>query len=345
MDPFSAHQTRKTRSACDRCHSQKLRCVRRAGQSHCERCLRLDGVCRFAPRARRGSKKTTRIRPEAAPVSTMQSTFNTLSTPSTVLDSAMDLAWPIADESWIESLDLSTTDVANQDIQRPDNAYHLDSAWPLVGSGMGSAVQPLATIHTALDPQPVRSPALTGTHELANLSIALCRSRQDLPFIFDDLFNLTTQFTHLIKRRSLSTDPEDESTALMLGSCYSRLTGIYSTIFSLIHCCIEHSAGTPRPRPAGALILPNVQLGPLSSPSLHVDMETPLSLEKAVMYISMIVVFSAQLWGQLADVVRERQVGTERSLVSNMWNEMREKVDGLLKTIDSTRSYLVDQVA
>ncbi|KAK9257618.1 hypothetical protein V1519DRAFT_477652, partial [Lipomyces tetrasporus] len=48
----------KTRSACNRCHSQKLRCVRNIGQVSCERCLRLRTSCRFGPRAPRASLKS-----------------------------------------------------------------------------------------------------------------------------------------------------------------------------------------------------------------------------------------------------------------------------------------------
>ena len=40
----------KVRSACNRCHGQKLRCVRKPGQVSCERCLRLNTSCRFSPR-------------------------------------------------------------------------------------------------------------------------------------------------------------------------------------------------------------------------------------------------------------------------------------------------------
>jgi hypothetical protein len=47
----------KNRSACDRCHSQKLRCVRKTGQVTCERCLKLKTICRFSPRAPRASLK------------------------------------------------------------------------------------------------------------------------------------------------------------------------------------------------------------------------------------------------------------------------------------------------
>ncbi|KAH6667628.1 hypothetical protein B0J14DRAFT_182907 [Halenospora varia] len=49
--------SRKVRLACDRCHTQKLRCVRKPHQASCERCIRLKNVCRFGPRAPRASLK------------------------------------------------------------------------------------------------------------------------------------------------------------------------------------------------------------------------------------------------------------------------------------------------
>ncbi|RSL63845.1 hypothetical protein CEP53_004284 [Fusarium sp. AF-6] len=39
-------------SSC-RCHAQKLRCVKRKDTSACQRCLNLDTLCRFSPRASR----------------------------------------------------------------------------------------------------------------------------------------------------------------------------------------------------------------------------------------------------------------------------------------------------
>lgn len=53
----SQNSPRKIRSACDRCHGQKLRCIRKEGQVSCERCLKLHTTCRFGPRASRTSLK------------------------------------------------------------------------------------------------------------------------------------------------------------------------------------------------------------------------------------------------------------------------------------------------
>ncbi|CAH0018867.1 unnamed protein product [Clonostachys rhizophaga] len=47
----------KTRLSCDRCHAQKLRCVKNEGIATCRRCLRLKTLCRYSPRATRSSTK------------------------------------------------------------------------------------------------------------------------------------------------------------------------------------------------------------------------------------------------------------------------------------------------
>ncbi|KAH8659823.1 hypothetical protein BX600DRAFT_50955 [Xylariales sp. PMI_506] len=47
----------KPRLACNRCHSQKLRCVKKGQQSACERCSKLKTRCQFSSRASWRSKK------------------------------------------------------------------------------------------------------------------------------------------------------------------------------------------------------------------------------------------------------------------------------------------------
>lgn len=52
----------KIRSACNRCHEMKLRCVRKTDRPGCERCLKLKRSCRFGLRA---SRATTRLLAQA----------------------------------------------------------------------------------------------------------------------------------------------------------------------------------------------------------------------------------------------------------------------------------------
>jgi hypothetical protein len=264
----------------------------------------------------------------------------------------------------LDSLGLADpVDGINWDIEPVASAWdvNVDTTWAVTGPDMGGA-QNGCTMQMTLGPMPC--PTTTSTHELANLSIALYElmakfpsirddacttsdmtaqsTRQALPFMFDELFGLTTQFTNLVKHClcDVQGTDEDEPTALMVGACHSRLTQLYTAVFSMMQRCLQHTGGPPRPRPDGSIILPTVQLGSLSSPSLYVDFENPLSIGKAFMYMWMVAVFSGQLWGQLADVMRERHVGTGRSLVYTLWKELGDMVEGLLETIETTKGLL-----
>lgn len=48
----------QNRLACDRCHSQKLRCQRQHGQGSCQRCSHLNATCVFSPRQPRRALPT-----------------------------------------------------------------------------------------------------------------------------------------------------------------------------------------------------------------------------------------------------------------------------------------------
>lgn len=54
------HLTKRIRSACDRCHSQKLKCRKLPSNGQCARCVKAQTACVFSP-ANRGF----RANPEA----------------------------------------------------------------------------------------------------------------------------------------------------------------------------------------------------------------------------------------------------------------------------------------
>jgi uncharacterized small protein (DUF1192 family) len=64
------------------------------------------------------------------------------------------------------------------------------------------------------------------------------------------------------------------------------------------------------------------------------------------MYMSMIAVFSGELWAQLADAVKIQKgrvvaMGDGmRPLVSSLWAEMEERVGPLLDSIERTKCLL-----
>ncbi|KAI1266318.1 hypothetical protein F5Y18DRAFT_26011 [Xylariaceae sp. FL1019] len=55
----------KTRSACDRCHAQKLKCRKSSSRDSCDRCLRQELGCVFSPRITRNSRTRRNVGSEA----------------------------------------------------------------------------------------------------------------------------------------------------------------------------------------------------------------------------------------------------------------------------------------
>ncbi|OJI98827.1 hypothetical protein ASPVEDRAFT_38326 [Aspergillus versicolor CBS 583.65] len=349
MDSRLAQQERKTRSACDRCHGQKLRCILKPGHTRCERCLRLDTVCRFAPRAPRGSIKSRSLQSQKTP------------NPQDVLSQLPSLDTGSGDGALDVSLDSGPwSDIA--DMLNQDNICQLE---PTIND-QALLWSPDTRPSWESDVQTLQLPSLSTstTHELAGLSIALaeltanlptmpeaassnssnCTStsaRSEMPFILDDLFRLTTQFTDLIQTR-LGLSP-DEATILMLGSCHSRLTDIYTTVFSLVQRCINHSPSLPRLRQNWAIVLPKVEMGSLNAPALRVDEETPASGAKAFMYMWMLCVFSAELWTQLSRALggQDQVVDGISPLGRMVWTDMADRAGSVLQSIESTRALVM----
>ncbi|KAL2818739.1 hypothetical protein BDW59DRAFT_151924 [Aspergillus cavernicola] len=315
----------KTRSACNRCHAQKLRCIRKSDPlrcERCERCSRLGTLCHFAPRVPRGSRKP-------APPNTGQKSPS--SSPIAETGQEIELDWLLQGDSWL----LGSIDVSSQGQENTTNGE--ETFW----SPDVFDTQVLQNLE-----QPP-SPSGT-TRELANLSIALFELTTNLPsseetpcasentrsgtFVFDDLFHSTTQFINILQHH---LGIIDEATTLMLASCHSRLIEIYATVLSLMERCIQHSGPVRR-----ALVLPEVQLGSLSFPAVHVGVDI-LPLGKTAMYMCMIAVFSGDLWVQLADAVKGWQrVERLESFVRNLWMEMGRRSDTLLVSIENIKGLL-----
>ncbi|BCS20325.1 Zn(II)2Cys6 transcription factor domain-containing protein [Aspergillus puulaauensis] len=359
MDSRLVQQGKKTRSACDRCHGQKLRCILKPGQARCERCLRLDTACRFAPRAPRGSIKTRSSQAQKTP--NTQDALPELPSLSTESDDgALDVA--LDSEPWSDIADMLNQDRICQlepiindqallwspdirpswdnDIQTLQLPQSVSTSITHELAGLSIALSELsANLPTAPETASSNSPNCTNTNTNTNTSTSTS-TRAEMPFVLDDLFRLTTQFTDLIQTR---LGLPDEATVLMLGSCHSRLTEIYTTIFSLVQRCINHSLGPPRPRPNWAVILPKVEMGSLNAPPLRVDAETPAFGAKAFMYMWMLCVFSAELWTQLNHALGRQDRGVVGAdgmspLGRMVWTEMVDRAGSVLQSIESTKA-------
>lgn len=147
--------------------------------------------------------------------------------------------------------------------------------------------------------------------------------------------------------QSSSFSHVDEATMFMVVSCHCRLTEIYVSIFQMMQACIEHSL-VPQMGKDWAIILPQLQIGSVTSPPVQVDVNTPLlSATTSSMYMLMITMLSSQLWEQLANVIR---VGgdiptssapvSQSALADMMWEAVTDRTNRLSQTIDATKHLL-----
>lgn len=145
---------------------------------------------------------------------------------------------------------------------------------------------------------------------------------------------------------STSISHVDEATMFMVMSCHCCLTEIYLSMFEMMQACIEHSLA-PQMDKDWAIVLPQLQIGSLASPPVHVDINVPLSSTMASMYMLMITMLSSKLWMEVADIMRaggDVQTGFTPSprciLTDTMWNAVTDKTDRLSQTIDDTKRLL-----
>ncbi|KAK3178682.1 hypothetical protein OEA41_000819 [Lepraria neglecta] len=138
----------------------------------------------------------------------------------------------------------------------------------------------------------------------------------------------------------------DEATMFMVVSYHCCLTEIYVSIFQMMQGCIEYSLA-PQIDKDWAIILPQLQIGSIASPPVHVDINTPLSSATASMYMLMLTMLSSQLWEQLADVMRAggdvptgSASASRCALADTMWDTVTGRTDRLSQTIDATKHLL-----
>ncbi|PGH03574.1 hypothetical protein GX51_04000 [Blastomyces parvus] len=182
---------RQIRSACDRCHSHKLRCERQQGDQSCLRCSRAGSPCVYSVRQRRTVLRPPRPRSKRRRTqddvedeeinSQLENPFG-----SAVVEDAQDSTYPAAFDptfnEWPEMLQLP------QDISVP-GSDHL--AFP---DFTNNSVEPMLPIlHTPPQTVTDRSQGIPGTLEdrpsmtvrhvrqLADLNIKLCEHAAKMP--------------------------------------------------------------------------------------------------------------------------------------------------------------------
>lgn len=225
----------KTRSSCDRCRMQKLRCVRGQGKTSCERCLRLKTRCRFSPRTMRTARQV-----QGQPVSRLHIHDCIPAATTSTFTRAPDLdllGTDVTDSRWLFPSS-GTTDIA-VDAAGTDVFGDLTNITPLGYSGFTDLQLASAQDKTNGNASSPWLPEtwLLGTNNgggtstfslarsLAELNVKICECAARLPFeknklgassegvaghpvpeaqkpirfVFDELFSLTSEFNSIIE--------------------------------------------------------------------------------------------------------------------------------------------------
>ncbi|KAK1239982.1 hypothetical protein MKX08_007424 [Trichoderma sp. CBMAI-0020] len=137
------------------------------------------------------------------------------------------------------------------------------------------------------------------------------KTRQTVRLIFDQLFEHTKDFNHVIQSLFSSPGQEDQTTLYpdealvsLIFSCHCQLAEAYTSLLNMIRACLEHSIAPPT-NTSWAIILPKLQVGSVALPSLQVDNKNPVSSRATShMYMTSITTVTALLWTQMMSAVK-----------------------------------------
>ncbi|KAF2132467.1 hypothetical protein P153DRAFT_353980 [Dothidotthia symphoricarpi CBS 119687] len=290
----------RLRSTCDRCHAQKLRCVKTVDLQKCLRCAKHRTSCTFSARSQRKVRE-----PEREHATADRTAPLALSTSLLVDDSPCSVAG--LPNTTSPSFDSWTMDFSN--------LFPTESVGSMSTSLEGQDTQPLA-IADAI-------------RELANLNVRLYNHFCTLPaplhsentvqtpdfsvnrfFAIDETFTLTRSLITLLKRLQLSLDDPlssdasiDQATTLLILSCYHRLLDVYGSIASNIRSCSQNPQ-LPWPGEEPAVRLPPLQIGSYIPAQLQNSKpEGSPSLSTVSMHMMVMLTLSTQLCEQLREII------------------------------------------
>jgi hypothetical protein len=279
----------RTRKSCNRCYSQKLRCLKAADSDTCLRCAKFGAQCIFSARATRPRNQT-------------QSSANP------------PAAWPpllsLATELDSQPPNFPTADLLEfpNFITGAPVPYQL---WDCHGS---PPFQEEAHQYMVMD---------DAVHDLADLNVKLLDHASTIPpptdsppvqappggklFAIDQTFTLTKNLIFILKGMSAGlsqntpgTTSITQATVLLLMSCYCRLTDIYESIFvHMRHCAQDPHRQIPN---EPIVALPLLQVGsfiPTQMPRTESGSLPPISAYS--MHMMLILILSTHLCEQLRD--------------------------------------------
>lgn len=216
------------------------------------------------------------------------------------------------------------------------------------------ASRKLATLSVALYESVMPFPTLEKIRVAANKATTVeNKTRQTVKLIFDELFNHTKDFNHVIQSLSSSPGQEgqttfypDEALVSLIFSCHCQLAEAYTSLLNMIRACLEHSIAPPT-NTNWAVILPKLQVGSVALPSLQVDNKNPVSSKATShMYMTSITTVTALLWTQMMSAVKAVTISQEDTLsrygstAAVLWDTMSRRTDEVMRRIELISSLL-----
>jgi hypothetical protein len=292
----------RPRTTCDRCHAQKLKCLKTADQPTCLRCAKHKTSCTISARSQR---KTRDLELKHSPVDRASAMA-----PPTLLADGAEL--PIAGPSGIASSPTLTLDGWAMDF---NNMYATENMDPLSMSLGTEENQPFAARDTVRELTNLNVRlydhycTLPKPHQPNNSSRASRSSNSDF-FAIDETFTLTNAFITLLRQLHMSLeDPVilgasiDPATSYLVLSCFHRSMDIYGFIAARILACSQDPQ-MPLPGDQPAVLLPPLQIGSFVTAQLQQDiLDKPLSLSTVSMHMLIVLTISSQLCQKLHDVI------------------------------------------
>ncbi|KAI0164281.1 hypothetical protein GGR52DRAFT_582081 [Hypoxylon sp. FL1284] len=335
------------RTACARCHAQKLRCSGRSDTAQaCSRCIKAGAACVFGASVR-GKRPAAVAAQGLRTASEMDKDFpaakRTHRTLQTETPSEMsEQTSPSIAAEWNAALNDVTLDDAT--LNGAEIAEQLSLA-------MGNSAPTI----TDIDSTAVTDAHIQVVEHLTALNVDLLRHAKTIPplnglppditrdhesFKLDDIFKLTVAFRDVVQSLQVQGDPDmhtpgwrvavDMATLFLVMSCWRRLTDMYDCIFIHMHRCAEQS------------VLPATRGGkPVSLPLLSIGSFVPDATTSILLQMVATLQHSTQLANDMSDFAAK--VSLEGSVIHSdelAYTDLQRRTNNLHQQVRSVKSLL-----
>lgn len=374
------------RSACDRCHGQKLRCARSGHAGPCIRCTKVKAICTWTPSARRQSQKQLNIcisptgsdengieTPFHAPHTVVQPQFDFAA--FSMLDNPTTPAWPGSTLVDFISGSSSASPTADTCVQQSGEStwqYRSNQEWAMLSAQQQSPPEDRivpSCLDSRVNPQETQRLQLLAIRGLSDLNVDMFSLSSTIPkpptcisqphswknkdFAIDKTFQLSQRLIEVLNQlfphnseshNYVMTPPNeaeavlaptnyplfDQSSFLLVLSCYQRLIETYHNIFGNMQACLDRSMVTAC---EDYVQMPDMKVGSFSVP------------HSSALQITVVLQLSRHLLCRMGVIIKSLNTSCNgdgvNDLMSFTFKAVKEREDELVKTISKLGNSLL----